>query len=67
MTDRRWRHPWQVVRCTQGAVAPRCSHRWEVTAGWCSGLRDLPLVIEYDRGFHHDVRRTPSRAAEGGN
>jgi len=55
-----WRHPWQVVRCLRNhAVVAVCSHRFEVTAGWCARLR-----FDTDR-WHHDVRRTPGHDVGG--
>ncbi len=54
-------HPWQVVQMWPGGgMRPRCTHRWEVVAGWCSELRDLPALFR-DRpdGSYHDIRHTP--------
>ncbi len=56
---KRWQHPFQVVRMFRnGALIVCCSHRWEVTAGWCSDLRDA-LSGDWPDGTYHDVRATP--------
>jgi hypothetical protein len=60
-TERRWKHPWQVVRLFHnGALIVMCSHRWELTAGWCSDLRDARLLFKAGaRRCYHDERATP--------
>lgn len=63
MTDRRWRHPWQVVRFGHGVTVVCCSHRWEVTAGWCADRRDFWNVFRPSGGWF-DERRNP-RFKEG--
>lgn len=56
--DRRWRHPWQVVRLlVNGAVVVNCSHRWELTAYWHASLRQI--CSRNTRGSAFDLRRTP--------
>jgi hypothetical protein len=59
--DRRWKHPWQVVRFfPNGAAIVCCSHRWEVTAGWCADWRDfLDLLVRPRSGAYYDERRNP--------
>ncbi len=54
-TRRRWAHPCQVVLVVGASELPVCSHRWEVTAGWCAGWRDLRCgPTDFD--IYHDVR-----------
>jgi hypothetical protein len=65
--DKRWRHPWQVVRLFRnGALIVCCSHRWELTAGWCADWRDRKYLFagrDTDMDPYHDERRTPEGAA----
>lgn len=59
--DRRWRHPWQVVRYFPNhAHIVRRSHRYEVGADWCQGFRNLlqASFCRTDKSYH-DIRRTP--------
>lgn len=61
-TSRKWRHPWQVVRCFPGGgLVPCCSHRYAVHADWHRGLRSLLQGVRgpADKSYYA-VRRIPA-------
>lgn len=56
-TAKAWRHPWQVVRLSRGAVIVNCSHRFEVAAYWHACV--LHLFRRDSRQVAYDIRSTP--------
>lgn len=56
-TAKAWRHPWQVVRMSQGAVIANCSHRFHPTA-YLHGLA-LHVFRRDQQAGGYEIRRTP--------